>query len=220
MRTIPSTQIGLYDFQLRAGPDSTTYWDIVGYVSAQLPILSAANVSAFLYLYLYPNLRSTDSTSSAASLEGIFALPKPASSDVLENLWRPIWQRINETHPGQSAGQARSILFPNLFDLFREYADASTAGVDKAVGSWLLPSDTLMDTVLLMHWKFSWVAGRGVWNAKPRGGDAVNPAWREALVHAGELGYTADPARNVITFCCNTLNTVTSQDRTLWDATQ
>jgi hypothetical protein len=31
------------------------------------------------------------------------------------------------------------------------------------------------------------VSGKGVWNSKPRGGsDAVNPAWRKTLIHAGK----------------------------------
>ena len=31
------------------------------------------------------------------------------------------------------------------------------------------------------------VSGKGVWNAMPRGGsDAVNPAWRKAVVHVSK----------------------------------
>jgi len=79
--------------------------------------------------------------------------------------------------------------------MFLEYADASTAGVDKVVGSWLLPADTLTDEDFkdtLMTFlgesggRLYMVSGKGVWDAEPRGGgDAVNPAWRKALVHAG-----------------------------------
>ena len=64
------------------------------------------------------------------------------------------------------------------------------------VGSWLLPPETLTDDALIDALvKFLgdsggglyMVSGKGVWDAKPRGGgDAVNPAWRKALIHAGK----------------------------------
>ncbi len=38
------------------------------------------------------------------------------------------------------------------------------------------------------------VAGRGVWNAQPRGGsDAASPAWRKAYIHASKLHRTLVP---------------------------
>lgn len=68
--------------------------------------------------------------------------------------------------------------------------------MDKVVGSWLLPAETLTDDALrpaLVQFlgqdggRLYMVSGKGVWDAVPRGGsDAVNPAWRKALVHAGK----------------------------------
>lgn len=66
------------------------------------------------------------------------------------------------------------------------------------VGSWLLPAETLThnedfgDALKTFMGdagaRFYMVSGKGVWDAVPRGGsDAVNPAWRKALIHAGEL---------------------------------
>ncbi|KAL9090548.1 MAG: hypothetical protein Q9165_005309 [Trypethelium subeluteriae] len=192
VRTFPAFPIALYDFKLQVAPNSTAYWDIIGYLMAQLPKLSAANVSAFTYLY--PNITLAESGGPVASFEGVFALPGSTSSSSLEDLLTPIWRYVNETYPGQTDTQTKSILYPNLYSLFLDYADDSAAGVDKIVGSWLLPPDTLTDdafTDALIKFlgdsggRLYMVSGQGVWNAKPRGGsDAVNPAWRKALVHA------------------------------------
>lgn len=131
-----------------------------------------------------------------ASFEGVFALPDPASRTALEELWRPLWAYINETYPMQTVTRAESILFPDLYSAFLRYADNSLAGVDKVVGSWLLPAAALTDDAMLGALKefvgdsgarLYMVSGKGVWEAQPRGGEnAVNPAWREALVHAGK----------------------------------
>lgn len=91
-----------------------------------------------------------------------------------------------------------STLFPSLYALYQAYADPSTAGTDKVVGSWLLPAETLSDNEGFsdalrtfmgdVGARLYMVSGRGVWDVVPRGGsDAVNPAWRRALIHAGEL---------------------------------
>ena len=168
----------------------------MGHLLAQMPNLSDANVSAFTYLY--PNMTTAEPGGPMASFEGVFVLPEPTSSSALEDMLTPIWRYINETYPDQTVTQAKSIVYPNLYSVFLDYADDSAAGVDKVVGSWLLPPDTLADdafTDALITFlgdsggRLYMVSGRGVWNAKPRGGsDAVNPAWRKALVHAGMFG--------------------------------
>ncbi len=113
-------------------------------------------------------------------------------------MWSPFWSYVNETYPNQTTTKVVSNLFPNLYSLYKEYADASIAGVDKVVGSWLLPPDTLTDNEDFSDAlrtfmgdagaRLYMVSGKGVWDAVPRGGsDAVNPAWRKALIHAGEF---------------------------------
>lgn len=72
-----------------------------------------------------------------------------------------------------------------------------TAGYDVLVGSRLLDADSLTKNQTAVIEAFETatppgsssqvhlVAGHGVRDAVPRGGsDAVNPAWRKALVHA------------------------------------
>ena len=179
----------------------------MAYVFAQLPGLSNANVSAFTYLY--PNTTSSLSPSRGpvAAFEGVFALPEPSSPDALIDLWTPIWQHINETWPGQVNTSATPVVFPNLYALYQKFADNSPAGVDKVVGSRLLPPETLTDdrlTAALMTFlgdapdggRLYMVSGKGVWDAQPRGGgDAVNPAWRQALIHAGKCDAPVERGR-------------------------
>lgn len=193
IRTFPATPIAVYDFTLEAEPNSTVYWDIVKYFMAQFPTLAASNVAA--YTYLYPNI-SAKSGDSVATFEGIFALSNPASASALEDMWTPIWRHVNETYPDKTVTTAKSIIFPNLYSMFLQYADDTGAGVDKVVGSRLLPSETLTDDAFadaLIDFlgdsggRLYMVSGKGVWDAKPRGGsNAVNPAWRKSLIHAGE----------------------------------
>ena len=136
-----------------------------------------------------------------ASFEGVFVLPEPASESALEDLWAPFWVYVNETYPNQIVTQATSTVFPDLYSTFLQYADASSAGVDKVVGSWLLPPETLTDDALkdaLVDFlgesggRLYMVSGKGVWDAEPRGGsNAVNPAWRKALIHAGKSSWVS-----------------------------
>ena len=164
------------------------------YFLAQFPNLSVANVSA--YVNLYANITLDELEGPVAMFEGFFALPEPTSANELENLWAPFWAQVNKTYPDQTATKTISTIFPNFYSMFLQYADASVSGVDKVVGSWLLPPGTLTDDALInalvdfvgeSGGRLMMVSGKGVWNAEPRGGsNAVNPAWRKALIHAGE----------------------------------
>jgi hypothetical protein len=187
---VPAIPIAVYDFKLQAAPNSTAYWEAVAYLLAQFPAISANNVSAFTYLY-----------PTVASFEAVFVLPDPASASSLEELLAPFLAHVNETYGDQVTTSAKSTIFPNLYDTFLVYADASGAGVDKVVGSWLLPPATLTDDVMLpalqtflgtAGGRLYMVSGKGVWDAEPRGGsDAVNPAWRKALIHAGMSSFAS-----------------------------
>lgn len=188
VRTVPSTPIAIYDFTIEAQPNSIAYWDSVAYLLAQYPALSDANVAAFTYLY--PN------KDDVASFKAIFVLYNPPSTGTLEELLEPFICHINETYSNQITTKATSKTFPNFYSMFLQYADDAGAGVDKVVGSRLLPPDTLREEAFMDALKtflgdsggrLYMVSGKGVWDSKPRGGsDAVNPAWRKTLIHAGK----------------------------------
>jgi hypothetical protein len=173
------------------------YWEILTYLLAQYPTLSAANVSS--YTYLFANTPSVINDGElVASFHGVFALPDASSASSMVELWKPFWAHVNETHPNQTTTKVASNLFPSLWSMYEAYADPSIAGVDKVVGSRLLPSETLTHNEDFCNSLITFMgnvgarlymlSGKGVWDAVPRGGsNAVNPAWRESLIHAGEL---------------------------------
>ncbi|KAF2164919.1 hypothetical protein M409DRAFT_24821 [Zasmidium cellare ATCC 36951] len=192
VRTVPSTPIATFDLTVEAKPSSTVYWDIVTYLLAQFPALAESNVAAFTYLY--PNISTAGRAGDVASFEAIFASYDPPSESTLEDLLIPYVRHVNETFSGKVTTKVKSTVLPNFYSLFQKYADDSGAGVDKVVGSRLLPPEILKDEAFgdaLKEFagevgaRLYMVAGPGVWNAVPRGAsDAVNPAWRKALIHA------------------------------------
>lgn len=194
IRTVPSTPIAIYDFTIEAQPNSSAYWDSVAYLLAQFPTLSESNVAA--YTYLYPNTSAAGLGGDVASFQAVFALYDPASARTLEVLLEPFLRHVNETYSNQTTTKATSTVFSNFYSMFLKYADDDGAGVDKVVGSRLLPPETLTEDAFsgaLMDFlgdsggRLYMVSSKGVWDAEPRGGkDAVNPAWRKALIHAGK----------------------------------
>lgn len=184
VRTVPALPLAVYDFSIQASQNSTEYWNSLSYLISQLPTISSHNISAFIYLY-----------PSIGSFEALFVLPSPNSPTELETVISPTQTYINTTWGHQTNISGAGTTYPNLETVFQLYADASTAGVDKVVGSWLLPPSTLTNSSALLDplktfldqdgGRLYMVSGQGVWDAVPRGGsNAVNPAWRKALVHA------------------------------------
>ncbi|PON27665.1 hypothetical protein TGAM01_v203432 [Trichoderma gamsii] len=192
VRTVPSKPIAVYDFTIETAPNSTAYWESVAYMIAQYPTLANSSVAAFTYLY--PNTSAAGLGGDKATLEAVFAIYDPPSSSTLESLLEPYVRQINKTYPDQITTKVASTVFPNFHSMFLKFADDNGAGVDKVVGSWLLPPDTLKENAFgdaLVDFlgpaggRLYMVAGAGVWDAKPRGGgNAINPAWRKALIHA------------------------------------
>lgn len=166
----------------------------MAYLLAQYPALSDSNVAA--YTYMYPNTSAAGLVGNASSFEAVFALYNASSASALEDLLNPFLRHVNETYSGHITTKATLTVFSNFYSMFLEYADDGGAGVDKVVGSRLLPPETLTEDAFrdaLIDFmgeaggRLYMVSGRGVWDAKPRGGsDAVNPAWRKTLIHAGK----------------------------------
>lgn len=189
--------MAVYDFTIETTPNSTAYWESVAYMVAQYPTLANSSVAAFTYLY--PNTSAAGLGGDKATFEAVFAIYDPSSSTTLEDLLDPYVQQIEKDFPNQITTKVSSTVFPNFHSMFLKYADDNGAGVDKVVGSWLLPPDTLKEDAFgdaLVDFlgpaggRLYMVSGTGVWDAKPRGGgNAINPAWRKALVHAGKSGH-------------------------------
>ncbi|KAJ5097411.1 hypothetical protein N7456_008132 [Penicillium angulare] len=196
IRTVPSSPIAVYDFTIETPVNETSFWDSISYLLAQYPTLADSGVAAYTYIYPNTSAAGVASGQGNASFQVVFALYNPASQYELEELLESFIQQINTTYSDQKLStKVSSTIFPTFYEMFMEYADDEGAGVDKVVGSRLLPPSTLekdeFRNALIQFLgdaggRLYMVSGKGVWDAKPRnGGDAVNPAWRKALIHAG-----------------------------------
>ena len=214
VRTLPSHRVSVYVLTVTAQPDSVTYWDVVTYLLAQFPTIAESNIAAYTYIYPYPTADATGNGTNTATCQVVFALYNPASDNSLTDVLEPYVRHINQTYRQEATTQVSHSTFSNFYSMFLQYADDGGAGVDKVVGSWLLPPDTLEQHAFRDALKtfmgpkggrLYMVSGKGVWNAKPRGGsDATNPAWRKALIHAGNSSrftFTLFGFLEPLTFC-------------------
>lgn len=105
-------------------------------------------------------------------------------------IWEPIIAHVNATWPNTFAA-AELQPYPSFNSWFDVFYDQSLAGYDGYVGSRLLDekalaSDDIGESFRLSGGAAYLVAGKGVRDAKPRGGSlSVTPTWRKAIVHAG-----------------------------------
>lgn len=185
-----------YTFIVGTQPDSETYWDILAYFFAQFPALNDAGVTA--YTYEYVNVTLAEIGFAANVFIGYFMLPNPSSTTAIADLWAPTKVWLNETYPGQTVTEEYTLSYSDFYDFYIVAASTDTAGADQVIGSWLLPPESLTDNSTALKEaletfmggrgaQIHMVSGKGTWDAEPRGGsDAVNTAWRKALVHASE----------------------------------
>jgi hypothetical protein len=132
---------------------------------------------------------------------GIFLLPvlSPANtSDSLAAAVLPIVEKIQEIWPGLFLSENSSTSYDSFYDWWLPNNGPDYAGIDIMAGSRLLDVEALTANLTALKvalqgasansgLQIDLVSGKGVWNAKPRGGsDSVNPAWRKALIHVSK----------------------------------
>jgi hypothetical protein len=108
--------------------------------------------------------------------------------------------------PGQITFDSQTNSWPSYYDWWKATITDIGVGLDYLVGNRLLdgealskPQDTLIQTLkdatppgALIN--INAIAGPGVWNAKPRGGnDSINLAWRKAYVEFGTSNLSFTP---------------------------
>lgn len=113
----------------------------------------------------------------------------------MHQLWDPVIAHVNSTWPGVFDIDYQSKSFPSFLAWYQENYDTSESGLNSYLGSRLLDKAALTSNLsgsTAAYEKFvngimgiaHLVSGRGVHNARPRGGgNAVLPAWRKAYVH-------------------------------------
>lgn len=199
MATHPSPQIVGADLGIITTEiDAPYYWDLVGYLLSQFPYLASKGVAG--YAYFIPNATAPvfgNTTLQSAGMLGSFVITDTQSAGDMYAIWAPIFDHVARTWPGVSAAPNITV-HPSFLDWYSTHYDQGTAGSNLYAGSHLLDERALSANATANGEAFKsfgknggtafLVAGKGTWEAKPRGGStAVLPSWRRTVVHASEL---------------------------------
>ncbi|KAL7621380.1 hypothetical protein AAE478_008702 [Parahypoxylon ruwenzoriense] len=194
LTTHPSPQMVGLDIGIFTRNLSATYlWDMMGYLLSQYPYLDSKGLSGYGYFFRNFSLPDGDGgTIDAAGMGASFAILNTHDTADMLSIWAPVLGHINTTWPDVTILPGLGS-YSSFQDWFSTHYDQSTTGDNIWIGSHLLDSQALIRnnaTVLGEAFKIFdgsafLVAGRGVKNAKPRGGSiSVHPSWRRALVHS------------------------------------
>jgi hypothetical protein len=179
--------------------ESEPFWDSMAYWLSQYPVLAEVGLSG--YGDIEPNV--SIGSINYGGFQGEFLLPVLSPENTTTSIAAaidPILANINETWPGYFQFATNAITYPSFYDWWLYTNGPDWAGVDFMVGSRLLPAEALTANLTALKIALQgfvnpqaadisvdFVSGKGVWNAVPRGGsDAVNPAWRKAVVHVSK----------------------------------
>jgi len=170
----------------------------MAYILSQYPALAAQGIGG--YTTLAPN--TTVDGVQAGEFSGSFGIPVLYPSNTSASLTdavKQIFSHLNATYPNEFVFSISPVTYPDFYSWWSFSNGPHYAGYDLLAGSWLLPEESLTAnlTALKIALQNSMppggggnaylVSGKGVWDALPRGGsDAVNPAWRKALIHFSE----------------------------------
>ncbi|TGJ87926.1 hypothetical protein E0Z10_g875 [Xylaria hypoxylon] len=165
-------------------------WDMIGYIASQFPYLMSQDVSG--YALFSRNFTASEGAPNYAGMGGEFMILDTQDIDDMQAIWDPIFAHVNKTWPDAVIAVDVNP-YPSFKSWFDIWYDQSPTGYDQYVGSRLLDekalassdSASLGQTFKLARGSAYLVAGKGVQNAKPRGGStSVTPTWRKAVVHA------------------------------------
>ncbi|KAK3991555.1 Tetrahydrocannabinolic acid synthase, partial [Cladorrhinum sp. PSN332] len=196
LQTIPSPQVSSLTFLLATPSTNPQAFDAVTYFLTQLPVLEAAGVSG--YPIIFQNSTSSTNPGDPTLFTGVIGkliMLNASSSQTILSHVNPIFAHINSAFP-YFTFYADVKSYPSFGAWYEENYDPSPVGHSNVMGSRLLSAESLtanLTATKIAFEKFSSggqatayvVSGRGVWNAKPRGGSngtAVNPAWRKGVV--------------------------------------
>jgi hypothetical protein len=187
------------------------------YFVSQYPLLAEHNLAG--YGGIYPN--TTLNSTNYGGFQGVFVLPVLSPSNTtssVEGILAPILNFINSTWPNEFAFQTESAEYSSFYDWWLLSNGPDNGGIEILVGSRLLDAQALSGDLVALRTALQGftppggasmvylVGGKGVRDVVPRGGsDAVNPAWRKALVHMSTY------RRNLSLFSINLNKKITIQ---------
>jgi len=200
VKTYPSPKIlhlSITIATLTSLPQAKGTWDLVAYLLAQYPALGDAGLSG--YSFLFDNFTNPFGPSSplVSGVLASVALQDTSDPNDMLKLWGPILEHVNATWPGFAVAP-NITAYRSFWDWYQPNKDSFAAGKNQYTCSRLLDAKALAGDRNVTRDAFRefsasgagtayLVSGKGVWEAKPRGGsNAVLPAWRKAYVHASE----------------------------------
>ncbi|SPQ19540.1 17c0ff80-6478-469b-8018-7a82ef6159b7 [Thermothielavioides terrestris] len=209
MKTFPTPRLETVDLIILTTnvSDPRPVLDMIAYVLSNFPSFGDQGLSG--YSYFSPAITDPD-LGGNTTIGGFImsAALRDSSPEAMSRLWDPVLAHINATWPGLFRAIPRPASYPSFLAWYRDHYDQSTAGADIYLGSRLLDkaaltADPAKTAAALQRWcngsvaEAFLVSGKGVFDARPRGGgNAVLPAWRKSYVHApfGAEAPPLDPA--------------------------
>jgi hypothetical protein len=182
------------------------YWDIVANILSQYDSLDAQQISAYTAMSLASSLlyELLGFTTPMDIFLGTYMLqslyPGNTSNSLLAAL-TTVFDAATADYPGQFTCIMRQpTVYPDFWEFYISpgHNELIGAGVDQVLGSRLLDEKALLQNLTALKdalkivtqpsVQLSLVAGRGVANAKRRGGsNSANLIWRKALVETSKL---------------------------------
>ncbi|KAF5675780.1 6-hydroxy-d-nicotine oxidase [Fusarium heterosporum] len=182
-------------------------YDLLAYVLSQFPSLADAGLSGYTSLSpKTPNpVPAPGAPEEVAGIQGIFIAQDVQDPEYINKLFKPINDTIQKRWPGSVQFTATDTKYNSFLEWYNVYYDQGAAGETNYIVSRLLTKDSLeMGEAALGHAVREGaipsngivshlVSGKGVRNARPRGGSvSVNPGWRKTYVHA-LTGHSFEP---------------------------
>lgn len=201
IKAFPSTEFHTVSTWLVAAPGAGSFWDVIAQILSQFPSLDASGISAYTFIAPGFTSQAMSITSPVQAFHGIFILPSlhpQNTSDSLNTIVKKLFSDAISSYPQQFLTHSQSITYPDFWAWYKIGNGPRDGGDDKILGSRLLDAKALTGNLTALAEAYQkaspvdtemgvfLVSGKGVHNAKPRGGsNAVNPAWRTAYVHSG-----------------------------------
>ncbi|GJN81772.1 hypothetical protein PLIIFM63780_005307 [Purpureocillium lilacinum] len=208
MWTHPTPKITSLSWMGITDPKSPFLLDLIAYLSSQIPyLMDKGGLSGYNYasLGMKNPVPAPGAPTDIAGVMG-FGFVQDKGPGFLQDIFKPINDTIKQRWPGQAFLFLISEEFPTFHAWFDKNYDQAFAGNSSYIVSRLVDGKTLkgdpkalgkaIQAASLPSGGMSlfMVGGKGVQNAKPRGGNSVNPAWRNTYVHA--LSATGFPPFN------------------------
>lgn len=198
MKVYKTPKITASGFLIGTSAAAPFKYDLLAYILSQFPSLSDAGLSG--YTNLSPQTPNpAGGSDEVAGIQGIFAAQDVNDPEYILKLFKPINDTIQKRWPGAVQFIATKEEYGSFLEWYDVYFDQGAAGVTLYLASRLLGEEALGDGKefrgaleesliaaggLTVHL----IAGKGVRDAKPRGGSAaVNPGWRKTYIHASKF---------------------------------